>query len=757
MGKASYTIEIGDEEIVFEGPDGLTEAEIEQLAAKELRKAKPGQSFKTPVYAGNKVAEPEKVELDESSALGSFLRGTPKEVLFNWDDELVAMGNAYIPGMAALDEMIGAQPGQEYGDYEGNLANIRAQAEADQREHPVANATGSIAGVLSTLPRAAAGVVARAPQAVAARLAERPIAAAIVGGTAGGAVSGAGAGEEGTRAQSAALGAGAGAVLGGGIVGGIQLAPAVARYAKAFFNRGSDQEAVGQIVTALQRDGYDLTSPSNVKELKDLLQEFSGKPVTLADIGNATRSRAGVGLRTPSAEQSRSIDMLEARRAGQGPRIATDVRGTVAPRTDVHTLDEALVNQRAMEAEKLRELALYEDGPIPQAQPRAEVVPTGQVAPEAENAGLLRQMGMEVADNPTFQRLPVPVVPEQAGRTSRLAQDPQLQWLARLPMAQKALNKALDIANAERDRLVATGQSIDHLPDVSAGGTLDFRTLDTLKRYMDQEVNRAFRGQSDTFTMAQASELKALRDSLRTRMREVNPEYGDYLDQYAGSSEMIDALDAGRKFDDLDPEVIAREQGSRSTAAQELYRVGTARNLLDKIKGTPDHLNPANRVLNSPESVEQLRATGVAPDAADRLVRSVGQERTLNKLNAEMGGAQTAQRVMAQADANAGADIGTPFNPGSPIGWGGLLARNVMDKASLKRNAAVNAEIMPRLLNMDPASIERVLGELTDFSYSAASTRAKREAAQRKYAALGGIMIGGAVALPADEEFNYGR
>lgn len=52
-----YRVTVGDEEIEFEGPDDLSDSDIENLASNELVKAKPGQTFGRPVYAGS-VTEP---------------------------------------------------------------------------------------------------------------------------------------------------------------------------------------------------------------------------------------------------------------------------------------------------------------------------------------------------------------------------------------------------------------------------------------------------------------------------------------------------------------------------------------------------------------------------------------------------------------------------------------------------------------------------------------------------------------------------
>lgn len=763
-----YRIQIGDEIIEFEGPDDLTDAQIQKLGDTHLKEAKPGQEFPPSVYVGDVIdpsLAPEQAKAQpEVSELGSFVRSAPRDALFNFDDEIAAYANAGIPGLAELDNAFGIG-GEQQGPLDGgdfwervknNQRQLQELYEADEAQNPKTTAVSRIGGVLATLPKAAVTAAARLPQAVRAGMAARPILTTATLGGAAGAASGAGAGEEGTRGQSAALAGMTGFGLGPASYAAGELAPVIANYARIFFGKGSDREAIGQIVKALKRDGYDVTSPTGIQKVKAALQEFTGKPVSLADIGGAMRARAGVGLRTPSDAQQPAIDAIRQRQAGQGQRLAADIRANVAPRTDVHALDDDLVAQRASDAQRLRELALYEEAPTPQ-------LPPIQTIEEAPNAGLRRAIGME--DNlPAVVEPPVPVPP--GGRQSRVI-DPlnpnytpeqhqaavELQNLARLPDAQRALTAALERAEAERTRLAALGQDTSHLPDLTRGSDLDVRTFDWLKRYLDDEVNALYRrGQGSTFSAGEVAQVRALRDDIRDRLRVAVPEYGDYLDQYAGSSEMIDALREGQDFTKLSPEQITGLQSRRSQAGQELYRVGAARNLLDTIMETKDTGNAASRILNSPESRNQLLATGVDPANAAALNRSVSQERTLNLLPQELAGAQTAQRAMSQADANAGIEMTLPFNPGSPLGWLGMAGRFVRDRASLARNEAVNAELMPRVTTTDPAALENVLRELEARGDIINAARVRRQIQAQRNALLGGNVIGAPVSLQPQGE-----
>lgn len=698
------------------------------------------------------------------AGLDSLIRGGARGVTGNFMDEIAAGLDAVVP----LDRLSGMPvksiwDGSSFSDAYNHNVNLQRQIdEADDAQHPYLSGTGKVGGaVAQTLlgARALGALAPRAATALEAASTAAPLrtatAVGAVGGGAQGLLAGAGEGEStAQRAKNAKLGGFTGAMMGGALAPvAASLAPAVGRYASVLFGRAPEKEATRQLVQALQRDGFDVTSPSGVQALRQELSNYLGKPVSLADIGSATRARAGVGLRAPSAAQGQAIDTVMQRQAGQGARLASDIRSTVAPRTDVHALDDALVAQREEAAIPLRDQALFTEGQGfgNVGDPRqALVAPTGRVEPEAADAGLRRMLGMEVPEA-TPQYVPVPRAGTDVAltRQSRIHEDPQLQQLARLPFAQRALGAATKLAQEEVNLRSVLGQPIDHLPDVSAAGAnLDMRTLDYLKRFLDKEVSSLGRGAAtDTFKAAEYGQVRDLRNALRERMRDQVPEYGQYLDAYRGSSEMIDALREGRQFRQLDPEHITAGQGGRSQAAQELYRVGAARDLLDDVNAARDGANPASRILNSNEARDQLAATGVSPDDLARLNRSVGIERQLNLLPAELAGSQTAARAAAAMDADAGVAAQLPFNPGSPLGWIGAIGRGVLNHASTARNARVNEALLPRMLESNPAAIERTIQELEASGRATEAETLRRAVRTRLLTGTLGNLIGGASAV----------
>lgn len=821
------------------------------------------------LHIGLPFGGPDGPGLDLSTDMfGNAVRNFQHGGALNWDDEIASFVDA-IPGGRNIRQVLPVyggglgpaavfdpasqsaltDPDGFWGAFHSNMAAHAAQRAQDEERHPIVAHGAQIGGAIASmagpggvaanvaerlLPRAAIPLAMRAEAAMIGAPVRTALARGTVAGGGIGTVAGAGAGE-GNRAQSAALGgltgAGAGALLDTGVSA---LVPAIGRYASALFGRVPHEEAMTQILQSLRRDGFDLTRPANVQALRTELARFSGRPVSLADIGAATRARAGVGLRSPSDVQQQSIDQVLSRSQGSGVRLRRDVLDNVAPRTDVHALDEQLVAQRASEAERLRQQALFEGGAAPPAEASrsysdmpagnpddvarlrdrwnqfpyhsdaivntpqgrgtvfassvdnaAEGVPaSGTVIVKLDDGNMVNIPASDVRSAWAAPRLQS-VTPQTAdtfapvaagsggpvsavgsgGLQTRVVSDPQLIALMQHPNMQRALPAALTRSRNELLLNQATGQPTEHLGtevltaeqlqnimDISHGGMLDMRTLDTVKRYLDDEVGNLYRrGQGNTFTVGEAHQVQALRDALRNRMREVNPEYGTYLDQYSGSSDMIDSLEAGRSFRNLDPEEITAGQVGRSTAAQELYRVGAARDLTDTISETTDGRNPATRLLNSDEERAQLDALGLQPGAADRLNTAVGQERQMNLLPAEMAGSATDARAAARADADITPSI--PYISGNPVNWAGAGARWIANHFGTQRLAGVNAEVLPRLLETDRAAMDAIIDELEQHGSAQLAATLRRNQRGSRVSRGFAATIGAPVALP-QEDYN---
>lgn len=742
----------------LEGPPGASEAQVREMAAK----------FYSPQGADLRTVADKPL-----GALSALANGAVNSATFGLDKGLAAAIEAVgLPGKNDLGERAatvfdpGSTPdgdqsfwGRLKQAYAKNYKTAQRVANAEHDVYPGPRLAGQTAGVFT-----GGGIASKAMEKVGAKaapfihpllaklLAHPVIDNAITRGAATGATVGAGVGaanaNPGTRGGGATLGAITGGIGGAAISGTVAgLGPVVQKYLNAFAGKNLDKAAMSQIVTGLRRAGYDVSSPKGVLALKTEMANL-GHPASLADIGVALRSRAGVGMRSPNPAQQSAIDTVLQRQAGSPDRLSQAITDNVAPRTDVHAVDEALVAQRAAQAGPLKLQA------VAPANPQLNA-PVG----EADITKYIAQPGVQDAlqagaEPPALHRpATLPVVPD----------DPILHALTQLPQAQGAVLRAARAANNERSLLEALGQPTDHLPEFPEGNApLDMKALDYLKKSLDKEVTAAYSSTDGATRSVDAPQLKNLRNAIKDRMVRVGESskdaadgpYADYLQSYSDHSSMLDALRTGRGgnvngrdygpgFLALDPEIIAKIQEKATPTEAELGRVGMARGLEDKVMNTPDGAQPASRILNTPNARARVAASGVPEENLSDLVTRIANEKRYGQLTAELGGSQTQGRQAAAQDA--GADM--LDHPPYPTYHGVLrsILNHVVGGVNLSRNAGINEELLPRLLEQDPAAISKTIDALAEQGKTDAADKLRRAAQARFGAAAAGIALGSPV------------
>lgn len=711
---AQYKVQTPEGKVLtLEGPDGASHEQVIAMAQHLL----PQTQKANPVM--------------------SFIRGFNGGALSNFADEATAGLGAVVPKISGpgIDPNASIWDGIKLGDaYKKNLQTIRGEMGRDAQQHPVASTAGDVTGALAQTALTHKVL----PTAKAA-----PIATAAAQGAVQGAAAGAGQGTDaGSRLNGAVNGAETGAAVGGAIGGAMKLAPAAINYFRTVMGKGADEAAMAQLNKALVRQGYDVSTPAGQTAVRSALQTL-GPDATLADLGKVTRTRAGVALRTANDAQQQGLDVLNARRAGAPDRLSSDIRATVAPRTDVHALDDALVEQRSQTALPLKQQALAEPNPKVGSQPTPDDVHAYMQRPNVQKWIASGGQG----EPPPFYPDNLPVVPD----------DPALHKLVQTDAARKALSGAKQLATMERQTLEATGADTSHLPDFPEDGSpLDMKSLDYLKRHLDGEVSRAYNS-TDSATLATAPALRNLRNAIRDRMRSVGESqpgvgdgpYGQYLDTFSDASDLRDALAAGRGGQGLngksytpptrmDPEAIAKTQAAHSPAEQEFYKTGYARLLEDQVRGST---SPAGAILKTPLDVDRLAAAGVPAEDVSKLQGAVGREKTYQALNNEASGSATDERIAARQEANDG-QISLEDLSRSPQGWLGKLATGAVNKLNTARSSAVNAELIPRILAQGPDATDKVVQELAATGDKLGAEALKRAAAARFAGGASAALIG---------------
>jgi hypothetical protein len=107
----------------------------------------------------------------------------------------------------------------------------------------------------------------------------------------------------------------------------------------------------------------------------------------------------------------------------------------------------------------------------------------------------------------------------------------------------------------------------------------DVQALDDIKQSLDDILSRNRRPDGSYATPHSMKPIESLRDQLRDRLAEIVPEYKTALSKYAGTAAEIDAMNLGRNFRNMDPDVIAKEFNKMSPSQKKSFQLGAVKSL----------------------------------------------------------------------------------------------------------------------------------------------------------------------------------
>lgn len=540
---------------------------------------------------------------------------------------LAAAGLGAIDGVSFgfADEIAGLA-GPQHKD------NLRRSYDRARQDRPVSFGAGQVGGGLATafVPGVA---IARGAQG-AARLG-----AMAATGAAAGAASGIGAGEggafDGERYRGALPGAALGALAGPAIYGaGKALAPVGRGLSEALAKPPARVRAARIIDDRLIKDGIDAGNPNALEGARRRAgAKGVNPPETIAEIAQygapAQRGRlrtrtnqsnigglAEAASQTPGAAQTEAARVIAARNATRADRLS-------------RAADDAVASQRGSAADYGSELAQIQQSRRAQAQPLYEQLHRVEIA-GGGNTGV-------------------------AG------------IIARLDEAVPGLLKEAD----------AIGR-LEGAPEAFGSGRLSGRSVDLLKRALDDRVSTLYRNGQGTL----AGSLKQVREQLIDEFDgQTNGLYRQALSQYSGSKRLEEMLRTGRdvlKMDHWDIAGLLKGSGPRGAlSADEVdaFRLGVSRAIQDALEQGDMRL--VRSFLGKPRVQQQLaEAFGVAPGeaaelAAGKLPRNaspaakrfaefrnqIDRESAMQDFGGRLlGGSQTARRQEAIRAATEGAD-----------------------------------------------------------------------------------------------------
>lgn len=568
--------------------------------------------------------------------------------------------------------------------YEQNLGAIQFAKQEFEAERPIAAALTEVGGSLPTAILGGQGTLATlarvAPQAVKAGAAVSPSLRALgtttAGGTITGGIVGAGQAEEGGRIQGAKTGAQLGALLS-------PLALAGQKVVGGMLSKTAD---VTGITDATQRVVDATKNIPVVKNITGKTAEFFG----LTD--DAVQRRADTKIiqalqRDKLTVQQVRDAMDKIRQSGYKPETIMEFGGEATKRLgEVVSMYPAAGSVAAKLVEERK-------------AGQAERVLTDFQKAFQTNADAITVTDQLIAQR---QKTAAPLY-QKAFEKDAVIAGQELDDFMKLPKFQDAYKKAQ--ALAEYDGI--------KLPDLAeTGNVFNLQTADYVKRGLDDVL---FVSKMPTSGIGK-TELSKLGDKRKEFVNFVDDlaptEYKQARQAFSGTTSVIDAVEQGKSFFNLDARELKSVYSNLSPAEKDGFAIGAYDAIKSRIQTGADGVDQVRRTFGSPEKREQIRVL-IGDDAFTTLESQLAREKAIRGTDVKLtGGSQTQPRATAQAEfegetelvpqlANKGLVRGaTDYLIRSTTGTGARTAEQIAPDL-FAINPDVQANMLNRLLNLD--------------------------------------------------------
>ena len=484
------------------------------------------------------------------------------------------------------------------------------------------------------------------------------------------------------RLEGAATGALFGAATGGVIHGGVRVGAAGVRAIRA----RTQGPAINNAQLLAEKFAQDNISVKKVlARLRDL-----GPQATIADAAGANtlglaRGVAGV----PGSAKEKITQTLKVRGLGESDRVTKAVTRDLGPEDYFATEEAMLEKLRTGAREAYQEAYLANPSITSQTLDRIIRAPVAQAALK------------EAASIAEIERA--------SGKVQWLGPvDQELTQLARM---------ARDLAG--KPPLLASGKVAPLRPGVASG--LSLETWDYVKRGLDIVLDKPkntnpLTGKLTKMGGAVSGLKSALLRALDSATGGEKSLYSAARAQYAGDAEVLTAIREGTEFMRLRPEAIRRKIADMSDAAQEAYRNGATRAILDVVEKTPDNLSVSRRLFAARMSRDRIRA--VYPDRQKFIGlsrRLVAEQRFKETENLIGGGSRTAPMTAEMAGGanrvvgTLGAIAGSMSPVGRPLVMAGAGRQFAQRTFSKFRGKAGNDMLAGWLVTRNRADQLRIL------------------------------------------------
>lgn len=625
----------------------------------------------------------------------------------------LGFGDEIAAGIGATVAPLTGASGTWQQRYDRLLDDNRQRQKRFEAEHPWTAFGAQVAGaVANPVSRLSAG----------SNFLTRAGSNALINGLLGG-VTGFGEGEGGfvNRLGPAGTGAATGAVLGAAL-------PAAAEGVAAGFRKVAPSLGVNVAATDAKRGVIDALKAGGVDlaQARTQLDAATGQPMALVDVGGeALMGRAQTASRTPGAAMQAAKEFVDTRGGlNQSARVEGEIKRAINAQDFLGAKND-ITRARAVAAQPLYEQAFTKV--VPTAEQAANVQrfikdPIGQ---EALQKGL-RIIELEhLAAGTKFDPRAYGVVREGAAPPPRSGPSPGFS-----PGSPSAAG------GGPRADALSTPPPTPGGPSPSGKWVLEpnkvptLRLMDAVKRGYD-DIVEGFRNEYGVLKLDQYGRaVNNARAVYTGSLRDMFPEYGAALNAWAGPSRALDAMNLGKRVLSGDADETSQVIAKLSDSEKDMFRIGVARALIDKVKSTNDtaDITAVNKIWGSQAVRERVAAAFDDPKEFERFAAFMDNELKMARTNAEVnprGNSITAKLLMQNAEP---APVGPVLQGaraalrGDPLGFVASMMPNKPQPGSL--NAQTAAEMAPYLFSLKPGDRARLIDAL--IAQEGRDTKVKR-------------------------------
>lgn len=247
----------------------------------------------------------------------------------------------------------------------------------------------------------------------------------------------------------------------------------------------------------------------------------------------------------------------------------------------------------------------------------------------------------------------------------------------------EARDGAIDLSTPEISALLqrpsvrAAARGAERVIKEKGGAGGNFEYINAIKQRLDKQIAILLR-QGDN---AGARDIIKTKNELLRQIDAQNPAYAQARAVFAGEASLRNAAEEGaglwRGRTDIDVMEDLLEGYTEGEAAA--FRAGALRGLVDKIEATPDNVNAATRITNSPRVRQLLRMVFPTDEAfEDFLAQTNRVSRFKDTQNRVLGGSPTAEKLSDQGMVNEMAGVTSAMRQGNdPIAIGISMLRQM--------------------------------------------------------------------------------